>query len=54
MIVDPGGEIMNMGGLDEEILTADLDMAALKKHRSNGIYGRHHRQPKVYGPLLTE
>lgn len=54
MIIDPGGEVIQMGGREEQILTATLDMNALKKHRVNGIYGRHHRQPKTYGPLVTE
>ena len=24
----------------------------LREMRERGIYGRHHRQPKAYGPLL--
>jgi predicted amidohydrolase len=53
MIVDPCGEIMRIGGREEEILSATLDMRALAEHRANGIYGRHHRQPSAYGPLLA-
>ncbi len=52
MIIDPSGEVIRIGGREEEILDAVLDMDALKKRRENGIYGRHHRQPGVYGPLL--
>lgn len=52
MIIDPCGEIMRIGGCEEEILTATLDMNALSEHRAKGIYGRHHRQPDAYGPLL--
>jgi predicted amidohydrolase len=52
MIVDPSGEVVRLGGREEEILDAVLDLDALKKHRENGIYGRHHRQPAAYGPLL--
>jgi predicted amidohydrolase len=51
MIISPGGEVIRLGGRQEEILTAAFDMNALKKHRKNGIYGRHHRQPGAYGPL---
>jgi predicted amidohydrolase len=53
MIIGPDGEVMKMGGPDEEILTATFDMNALREHRAGGIYGRHHRQPQAYGPLLT-
>ena len=52
MIIDPGGEVIRLGGREEEILDAVFDLAALKKHREKGIYGRHHRQPGTYGPLM--
>jgi len=52
MIIEPGGEVMQLGSEREEILADVLDMDALKKHRAGGIYGRHHRRPKAYGPLL--
>jgi predicted amidohydrolase len=53
MIVDYHGEALALGGREEEILIADLDLAGLRKHREGGIYGRHHRQPGAYGPLLA-
>jgi 5-aminopentanamidase len=52
MIISPGGEVIRLGGREEEILDAVFDMDALRKHRENGIYGRHHRQPGAYGPLM--
>ncbi len=52
MIIAPGGEVMKLGGSDEEILTAVFDMEALKKHRAGGIYGKHHRRPGTYGVLV--
>lgn len=52
MIIDPMGDVMQLGTKDEQILLADLDMASLQRHREAGIYGRHHRQPRAYGPLL--
>jgi predicted amidohydrolase len=52
MIIDPWGEVLALGSRDEEIVFADLDLAALRKHREGGIYGRHHRQPGTYAPLL--
>lgn len=54
MIIAPSGEVIRLGTRDEEILDATFDLDALKKHRENGIYGRHHRQPAVYGPLLEQ
>jgi predicted amidohydrolase len=52
MIIDHHGEVLALGGREEEILIADLDLAGLRAHREAGIYGRHHRQPNAYGPLL--
>lgn len=52
MIIEPDGNVMGLGGRDEAILSAEFDMPALARHRAHGIYGRHHRQPKAYGPLL--
>ncbi len=52
MIVAPSGEVLQQGGREEEILSATFDMNALRKHRAEGIYGRHHRQPHTYGPLM--
>ena len=54
MIIDPGGEALGMGSQEEQILTARLDLSGLKRHRAKGIYGRHHRQPKAYGPLVMD
>lgn len=53
MIIDFYGEVLALGSRDEEILIADLDLAALAEHRAGEIYGRHHRQPAAYGPLLA-
>ncbi len=52
MIVNNAGEALRVGGESEEILVADLDLDALAKAREGGIYGRHHRRPATYGPLL--
>lgn len=52
MIIAPDGEVMALGTMEEQILAADLDLEALKRHRADGIYGKHHRQPAAYGPLL--
>lgn len=52
MIIDPRGEVMKLGGKDEEILSAVLDLTALRKQRDGGLYGRHSRQPGAYKPLL--
>jgi 5-aminopentanamidase len=54
MIIDPTGEVLKLGSEQEEILIADLDLDQLRKLRENGIYGRHHRNPGTYGPLLTK
>ncbi len=53
MIIDPHGELLAMGGQEEEILVADLYLAHLRAYRREGIYGRHHRQPSTYAPLLV-
>jgi hypothetical protein len=52
MIINPKGEALRLGGHHEEILAAELDMDDLKQLRAGGIYGRRHRQPRAYGPLL--
>jgi predicted amidohydrolase len=52
MIIDCHGEVLALGGHDEEILLADLDLSWLRRFREGGIYGRHHRQPGAYGPLV--
>ena len=52
MIIRYDGETINLGDENEKILFAELDMNALRKYRESGIYGRHHRQPSAYGPLL--
>jgi predicted amidohydrolase len=52
MIIHPNGQVLKMGGKDEEILSAALDLTELKKLRSVGFYGRHCRQPGAYAPLL--
>lgn len=54
MIIAPSGYVLELGGEGEEILVADLDLASLRKHREHGIYGRHHRRPGAYGPLLAD
>ncbi len=53
MILDPHGTVLQLGGRDEQILAATFDLAELEAVRSRGIYGRHHRQPAAYGPLLA-
>ncbi len=52
MIIHPSGEVMKLGGKDEEILSAALDLSGLQKLRENGLYGRHSRRPVAYKPLL--
>jgi (R)-amidase len=52
MIIAPSGDALSLGGRDEEILFAVLDLDGLRRHRERGIYGRHHRRPAAYGPLL--
>jgi predicted amidohydrolase len=52
MLIDPQGEVLGLGGQDEEILFTVFDLQQLRKLRENGIYGRHHRRPIAYGPLL--
>jgi len=54
MIIEPTGKVVKLGSCEEEILIAQLDMDQLKKHRENGIYGRHYRQPNAYRPLLRD
>jgi predicted amidohydrolase len=54
LIIDPWGEVLALGSQDEEILLADLDLAALRQLREGGIYGRHHRQPGAYTPLVQD
>jgi predicted amidohydrolase len=54
MIIDYNGEVLALGGREEELLIADLDLAALRTHREHGIYGRHHRQPAAYAPLVAD
>jgi predicted amidohydrolase len=53
MIIDFWGEVLALGGRDEEILVADLNLDALREYREGGIYGRHHRQPMAYEPLVA-
>lgn len=52
MIIAPSGEAMKLGTTEEEILVADFDLDELARTRERGIYGRHHRQPQTYGPLV--
>jgi predicted amidohydrolase len=52
MIIHPNGTVMKIGGKDEEILSVALDLTELAKLRSDGFYGRHHRRPEAYKPLL--
>ena len=54
MIIHPHGAVMQLGSRDEQILVADLDLEELQRIRANGIYGRHHRRPETYGPLLAQ
>lgn len=52
MIIGYDGETIEIGDEDERILFAALDITALRTYRDGGIYGRHHRQPEAYGPLI--
>ncbi len=52
MIIHPNGGVMKIGGKDEEILSAALDITELHKLRAGGLYGKHSRQPGAYKPLL--
>jgi len=52
MIVHPNGNVIKIGGKDEEIVWAALDLTQLRELRSSGFYGRHHRRPEAYQPLL--
>lgn len=52
MLIDPQGVAVEIGGKDEAILSTAFDLGALRELRRRGIYGRHHRQPKAYGPLV--
>ncbi len=52
MIIAFDGKTLHIGEDGEQILFAALDMTALSQYRERGIYGRHHRQPSAYGPLL--
>lgn len=52
MIIHPTGEVLRLGKEEEEIIPAVLDLAELRKLRANGLYGRHHRRPDTYKPLL--
>ena len=53
MTIQADGTLIELGGQDEQILAAALDVNQLQELRRQGIYGRHHRQPKAYGPLLA-
>ncbi|NIA16030.1 MAG: hypothetical protein GWP08_18350 [Nitrospiraceae bacterium] len=49
--VDFEGNIVSELGEDEGILLAEVDLDRLEEYRAQGIYGRHHRRPELYGPL---
>jgi len=51
MCIDFGGDIVAELGEAEGILLHEVDLDALADHRANGIYGKHHRRPELYGPL---
>jgi len=51
MFIDFHGTIVAEADEDERLLIHEIDLEALEKHRENGIYGRHHRRPELYGPL---
>lgn len=52
MIIDPRGEVLQLGGRQEEILSAALDLNHLREVRRKGNYGRKNRRPQVYEPLV--
>lgn len=51
MFINPAGMITGEAGEGEEILLQEIDLEALNVHRENGIYGKHHRRPELYGLL---
>ena len=53
MTIEPTGNVVELGGREEQILLTAFDMSGLREYRAQGIYGRHHRQVNTYGPLLN-
>ena len=54
MFIDPAGMIVNEAAEGEEVLVQEIDLEVLERHRQEGIYGRHHRRPELYGLLCDE
>lgn len=54
MTIDADGTLIELGSEGEQILIATFDILKLQELRRRGIYGRHHRRPIAYGPLLKE
>ena len=48
------GTILNELGEDEGILLCDFDFDSLTAARPEGIYGKHHRRPELYGLLCDK
>jgi predicted amidohydrolase len=53
MAFDFHGTIARELNEDEGILLYEADLDALEAYRAQGIYGKHHRRPELYG-LLTD
>lgn len=51
MWIDYEGEILRELEGDEGVLMVEADLDALAAYRAQGIYGKHHRRPELYGPL---
>lgn len=51
MFIDYTGRITSEASGEEELLIQEVDLDVLEEHRREGIYGRHHRRPELYGPL---
>jgi len=51
MAIDFSGNIVHELEEDEGVLMWEVDLDDLSRVRKQGIYGRHHRRPELYGPL---
>ena len=51
MFIDYTGTIASEAGEEEVVLIQEVDLDALEGYRKEGIYGRHHRRPELYGRL---
>lgn len=51
MAINASGDIEQELGEEPGILLHEVDLDALNRLHSDGIYGLHHRRPELYGPL---